>query len=286
MRSISHSCVRLLRALSLAALAACSSDHAVGPKESVTSHPGFDVSLYPGDAAMRAWRRPASPYAWVGYYLPAPCHRDASWSGHRANLRADGWGMAVLYVGQQAWDQVAAARAIETGQLPAAAQARAAAATRVAASAVTCSQTLLTAAQGTLEGDDAVALTAAQGFPRGTTIFLDVERMSAVPSSMHTYYRAWVRRVLVDGRFRPGIYVHASNADAIRTGVVGEYAAAGAGGAAAYWVTGGANFDLDRAPADVGLSYAAAWQGRLDVSRRWNGVTLTVDENVADGDGF
>ncbi|HYH79534.1 MAG TPA: hypothetical protein VEX86_07045, partial [Longimicrobium sp.] len=41
---------------------------------------GFDTGIYPGDAVMRAWRQ-ASPYVWVGYYLPAPCHRDPSWSG-------------------------------------------------------------------------------------------------------------------------------------------------------------------------------------------------------------
>src|SRR4051812_4679787 len=46
---------------------------------------GFDTGIYPGDAAMRAWRQ-ASPYVWVGYYLPAPCHRDVSWSGKREAL--------------------------------------------------------------------------------------------------------------------------------------------------------------------------------------------------------
>ena len=30
------------------------------------AHPGFDTSLYPGDAAMRAWAAPSSPYEWVG----------------------------------------------------------------------------------------------------------------------------------------------------------------------------------------------------------------------------
>src|SRR5438067_1730235 len=101
---------RTLRAVTLTALVACSSDHATAPNEGASKRPGFDTSVYPGDAAMQAWRQPGSPYAWVGYYLPASCHRDASWSGHRAGLAADGWGMAVLYVGQQAWDQVNAAR--------------------------------------------------------------------------------------------------------------------------------------------------------------------------------
>ena len=68
-----------------------------------TSHPGFDTSLYPGDAGMTAWLKPASPYEWVGYYLEAPCHKDASWSGKRQKLTEMGWGLAVIYVGQQTW---------------------------------------------------------------------------------------------------------------------------------------------------------------------------------------
>src|SRR5436309_1584745 len=38
------------------------------------SHPGFDTNIYPGDKAMDAWKR-SGEYEWVGYYLPAPCHR-------------------------------------------------------------------------------------------------------------------------------------------------------------------------------------------------------------------
>jgi Domain of unknown function (DUF1906) len=282
---------RALRYAAIAALAACSSDHAVGPTDGGGNRPGFDASLYPGDAAMRAWKQPGSPYTWAGYYLPAPCHRDGSWTGHRATLATDGWGMAVLYVGQQAWDALRT-RSTPDGRIDAlpdahsaASRAAAAPATSASTLAVTCSQSLLTAQQGATEADDAVARTAAEGFPRGTVIFLDIEGMTTVPSTMHAYYRAWVARVLADGRFRPGIYTHRANADAIRSGVVGEYAAAGRGGDAAYWITGGTGFDLDRAPADVGLAYAAVWQGRLDVARTWNGVTLTVDENVATG-GF
>src|SRR5215207_2671446 len=43
---------------------------------------GFDTSIYPGDAAMTSWREHAG-YDWVGFYLPAPCHKDDSWSGKR-----------------------------------------------------------------------------------------------------------------------------------------------------------------------------------------------------------
>ena len=46
---------------------------------------GVHYFSYPGDEHMRTWRQ-ASPYQWVGYYLPAPCHRDTSFSGRRQFL--------------------------------------------------------------------------------------------------------------------------------------------------------------------------------------------------------
>jgi hypothetical protein len=66
-------------------------------------HLGFDTYSYPGDAAMTAWRDESVPYEWVGYYLEAPCHKDNSWSGNRQKLTQMGWGLAVIYVGQQTW---------------------------------------------------------------------------------------------------------------------------------------------------------------------------------------
>src|SRR5690348_2261672 len=63
---------------------------------------GFDTNVYPGDRAMEAWRK-SGEYTWVGYYLPAPCHKDDSWSGTRQTLTEQGWGVAVIYVGQQTW---------------------------------------------------------------------------------------------------------------------------------------------------------------------------------------
>ena len=73
-------------------------------------YPGFDTNLYPGDDAMRAWRDHAG-YHWVGYYLLAPCHKDGSWQGKRDMLESMGWGVAVVYVGQQTWGRPIPARA-------------------------------------------------------------------------------------------------------------------------------------------------------------------------------
>ena len=119
-------------------------------------HPGFDTGVYPGEAAMRTWRS-ASPYRWVGYYLPSPCHRDASWRGTRPVLERMGWGMAVLYVGQQAFED--APQAMPDSTRP-----------------ILCSRTLLTAERGRTDARDAIARTSSEGFPRGSIVFLDVER--------------------------------------------------------------------------------------------------------------
>jgi guanyl-specific ribonuclease Sa len=70
-------------------------------------HLGFDTYAYPGDEVMWAWREADVPYEWVGYYLPsAPCHKGTSWGGKRQTLAQMGWGVAVVYVGQQPWGDV------------------------------------------------------------------------------------------------------------------------------------------------------------------------------------
>jgi hypothetical protein len=140
-------------------------------------HLGFDTSVFPGVRALRAWKDAGAPYEWVGYYLPSPCHRDASWSGQRAAIDALGLGTAVVYVGQQTW-----------GRTPRPGTAAARAATR---RGELCSADFVHGAQGAAEGVEAVARTAAEGFPRGTTIYLDLERMERMPVLMRAYYRAW-----------------------------------------------------------------------------------------------
>jgi hypothetical protein len=252
-----------------------------------TSHPGFDTSLYPGDAAMAAWRKPPSPYEWVGYYLQAPCHRDASWMGKRATLTSMGWGLAVLYVGQQTFDGVPI---VQSGNQSRSSPPTALARTKVvdpmtrsdAISGVTCSRTLLTTEQGATDAIDAAGKTASEGFANGTTIFLDIEHMDAIPPSMHAYYRAWVQQILADGRFRPGIYVHKANAEAIHAGVVQAYADIHASGAAQFWLTGSTGFDVTRSPTESGFSFANVWQGIYEVDQTWNGATINIDVDVAD----
>ena len=266
--------------LLLALAAGCAGGTTSLPRPVVQSFPGFDTGLYPGDASMRAWVRPNSPYHWVGYYLPAPCHRDTSWSGRREALSAMGWGMAVLYVGQQTWDGVPErAPTPDTLRAPGDTLRAEAAAQR----SIVCSRTLLTAAQGTAEADDAIAKTVGEGFASGTHIFLDVERMTTIPTPMRDYYRAWVGRVLADGRFRPAIYAHQRNAAEIHADVRAVFDAAGIRDEPSFWITSpSASFALTSRPSDVGFGFARVWQGVLNTAETWNGVTLRVDVNVAD----
>ena len=144
-------------------------------------HLGFDTHTFPGEKTMRAWKSaPGAPYRWVGYYLPSPCHKDASWSGKRQLLTEMGWGLAAIYVGQQTWGR--------TPKPPTAAQLAVFTRTNV-----TCNAGFLSADRGTADGVDAIAVTAREGFAPRSVVFLDVERMESMPSAMRDYYRAWAR---------------------------------------------------------------------------------------------
>lgn len=230
-------------------------------------HLGFDTYAYPGDRTMARWKE-SSPYEWVGYYLPAPCHGGNTWVGKRERLQEMGWGMAVIYVGQQTWDghkqpsAAQVARARRDGTLE-------------------CHKSLLTGPQGDHEARDAIARTASEGFARGSVIFLDVEYMDQTPASMRRYVRAWTERVITDGRYRPGVYVHTRNAQVIYDEVKAIYARHGVTEEPPFWIAGGGRFDTKKVPTDVGHRFAGVWQGILDVHRTHAGIKLYIDVNVA-----
>lgn len=229
-----------------------------GPVER-ESHAGFDAWRYPGDDLMATWRE-NSPYRWVGYYLPSPCHRDESFAGKRLHLARAGWGMAILYVGQQTFDGEEPAEITET---------------------TLCTSLFLTAERGRIDGIDAANRAATEGFEPGSTIFLDIERMATVPPGMADYTEGWIQALVGDGRFRPGEYVHRTNASALYT--VAQRAVEGLGGIEGipFWIAGGNGFTLDSTPEESGYRFATIWQGALDTTRTWGGRTLVVDENVA-----
>ena len=219
---------------------------------------GFDTNIYPGDRTMKIWADEGT-YDWVGYYLPAPCHRDQSWSGKRDTLINMGWGLAVVYVGQQVW---------KTSKKP--------------KKGATCSNNFVTGTRGVTEGRDAIARVIAEGFPHGTVIFLDIERMDRIPASMKSYYQTWTKTVLDDGRYRVGYYTHADNAAEIFRDVKTVFAAKGDTTEPPFWIAGRTKiFDVDKMPTDVGHAFAEVWQGLLDVTRTHAGIRLPIDVNVS-----
>lgn len=272
----------------------------LGAREVSNRHLGFDTYSYPGDAAMTAWRDESVPYEWVGYYLEAPCHKEKSWSGKRQKLADIGWGTAVIYVGQQTWGGTPGAKEIRTRYVTKyvkqAVRRNGRRVTRRVAKKIpirvvveprarsgsTCNRQLVSGDRGIADAGDAIARAEAEGFAHGTTIFLDIERMDFVPARMRDYHRAWTKRVLEDGRYRPGYYAHKANAELIYNDAIAVYTLAGKSGKPAFWISGGNGFSPEEsAPADVGHAFANVWQGVLDVARTHNGIALPIDINVA-----
>jgi hypothetical protein len=145
----------------------------------------------------------------------------------------------------------------------------------------TCNADFVSGARGMREGVDAAQTTAREGFPRGTTIFLDIERMDVLHQAMRDYYSAWVRAVLDDGRYVPGIYVHTYNANTVYNDVKAVYGSVGLNTEPPFWVAKSKGFDTTKHPRETGHTFAAVWQGVLDVTQTWNGHEIPVDVNVA-----
>jgi hypothetical protein len=227
-----------------------------------TTFPGFDIGVYPGDDALRSWAYPVSPYRWVGYYLPAPCHRDVSFSGKRALIETIGWGTAAIYVGQQDWANIPSIAPLGARF------------TKVATeSAATCSASLLTRAQGQAEAADAIAKMKADNFVAGSTIFLDVEHVSKITDSLIAYYSGWMEGIAADGLYKPGVYASKTNAPRFHELILRAKPT--------FWIAGSGGLTTKSFPADVGLSYASVWQGVFEVNQTYGGVTLNIDVDVA-----
>lgn len=228
--------------------------------------PGFDIRDYPGDGVMARWRE-ASPYRWVGYYLQAPCYTGTSWIGKRLELEAQGWAMAVLYVGEQDWSAMGGAQAPTT---PA-----------DSLGVPRCTSANLSAEKGATDAVDAATRAVTAGFVAGTVIYLDVERVEQVSSDLAGYVGAWVGALLDDRRYLPGLYLHARNAEAIAAVAAAEYEERARFGGPRLWVASSDGFHVAAAPSESGIPGATIWQGAFDVERRWGDVTLRIDENVA-----
>jgi hypothetical protein len=211
-----------------------------------------------------------------------------------------GWGLAVVYVGQQTWGKTPGKAELVTKYVKRRVRQVKTRHGRKVVSYVTkrvpvkvlvqpraepgssCSAHFVSATRGGTEADDAIARTEAEGFPRGTVIFLDVEHMSTVPQAMREYYKEWTARVLADGRYRPGFYAHTANAALIYRDVKSVYDSLNVSGEPPFWVAGNtAEFAPGKTPADVGHAFAAVWQGVLDKVEERNGHRMPIDVSVA-----
>jgi hypothetical protein len=247
------------------ALGACAAVPGLGGPEPDVARgvPGFDTRDYPGDAAMRAWRD-ASPYRWVGFYLPAPCYTGTTWRGTRTRLQALGWGTAVLFVGEQDWAEILPDhQVVADTTLP------------------RCTRANLHAERGRMDGRAASIAAGEEGFPAGTVIYLNVERVERVSSDLRDYVGAWAATVLEAGRYVPGLYSHAHNAAELHPVLAAEFARVGRGDEPRLWVATSSGFSLRRGPAESGFPAAHVWQGVFDTRETWGGVTLLIDANVA-----
>jgi hypothetical protein len=187
-----------------------------------------------------------------------------------------GWGITAIYVGQQDWTQIPAPppnHAVDPESAPSAA--------RSAGAAAVCSASLLSSDQGTSEAADAVAKLLADGFPSQSVVFLDVEYVTTVTPALLDYYHAWIRGMLTDGRFVPGVYAAKSNATTLYNAAVDEFRRAGRTDLPAFWIASSVGFTTGSKPTAVGLDFATMWQGMFDVTQSWASVTLTVDINVS-----
>ncbi|MBV8858746.1 MAG: DUF1906 domain-containing protein [Acidobacteria bacterium] len=233
------------------------------PAVTARSFPGMDMGGYPGDEVMR--RLFKDPYVFTGYYLNSPCHRDKPagrwepWMGHRQTLKEIGWGLVVVYVGQQ---------------VP---------------GASTCSHNTLTRSQGEADGDDAIAKAMSDGLRNGTIIFLDIEAVDVMPSAMLDYAGGWFGRLLSDGHYKPGIYCHGKNATVLFNAAQQAYSSHGRQDETPpFWVVRLRDgFNLHGStPAESGTPFAVVWQGQIDVKSEAHGnvKVASIDHNVATSD--
>ena len=176
-----------------------------------------------------------------------------------------GWGLAVLFVGEQDWARGADAHLADE---PAEADPR-------------CTRGNLSPERGAADAGTAHDAAAAEGFPAGTAVFLDVERVDSVSPELAAYVKAWAGGVLERGRYEPALYAHGRNASALYPILVEAFARHRLARAPRLWVASTGGFGLERSPAESGFPQATVWQGVLDAREEWAGYPLRIDQNVA-----
>ena len=132
---------------------------------------GFDLLGYPGDAVMN-WLKLHTNLVWCGYYLVAPSRPTSTWSGKQAQLKAAGWGIAPIFVGQQVTGP---------GSLHP------------------------SAANGVADGNQAVSEMEQEGFDSGSFVYLDLENGPPLTDLQRDYVTNWCDTVQAGG-YTPAVY--------------------------------------------------------------------------------
>ena len=131
---------------------------------------GFDRNDYPGDEAMKLFRK---DFAFTSYWLSKPPgEKTNSWSGKRELLRSQGWGFLPLFNGPT------------SGELR---------------------DEPYTLKRVAKDAQLAISSARREGFTPGTVIFLDIEEGGRLPSTYASYLKHWVTDLAAAG-FRAGVY--------------------------------------------------------------------------------
>ena len=158
-----------------AAAAGAKADPAIGAVSG--GYRGFDRNTYPGDDAMKAMHSGDAAFAFTGYWLtPPPGASTNSWKGKRALLRDQGWGFLVLANGRLDAEILKSQKRGSTAD-----------------------------ALGKQDAAVAIARARAEGFPKGTIIFLDQEEGGRLLQEQAAYLLGWTEAVAAS-EYRPGVY--------------------------------------------------------------------------------
>src|SRR5512135_14090 len=157
--------------LALALLAALPLHAAEKPKKS-NPRLGFDRNEYPGDEQMRELRK---IFSYSGYWLNSPPgtgNKGTTWTGKRKFMQSLGYGFLVLYQSRMFAE-------LKDAPDP--------------------------AALGTADALATIEAAKAEGFPKGTIIFLGMEEGGRLLPAQRLYLHAWIDAVN-RSQYRAGVY--------------------------------------------------------------------------------
>jgi hypothetical protein len=203
---------------------------------------GFDRFGYPGDEVMNSLWFSVPDLTFVCVYLaPAPSHPNREWMNAIPALQSTGWGLVPTYVGQQV---------------------------------IGAGSHTVTAAQGTIDGQDAGSIASTAGLAPGSVLYLDIENGAEMPANQVRYVTAWIDEVNTNTNYWAGVYCsHFKTAQQVADAAAGIVAATGHD--VTTWAykpidSGPSVINLDneqpRDPAGCGFAAATVWQYRMSLN--------------------